>query len=47
MNFSRKILTLTLDALQRRLNITRLLIKVRGLGSSADFYRLGNTFFSL
>lgn len=45
LNFSRSILTLTLEALQRRLNIFRLLIKVRRVGSFADIYRLGNTFF--
>ena len=39
------ILPLTLEALQRRPNITRLLIKVRRAGSSADIYGLGNTFF--
>lgn len=45
LNFSRYILTLTLGALQRRLNIFRLLIKVRRVASFADIYRLGNTFF--
>lgn len=45
LNFSRYILTLTLEALQRRLNILRLLIKVRRVGSFADIYGLGNTFF--
>lgn len=45
LNFSRYILTLTLEAFQRRLNIFRLLIKVRRVGSFADIYRLGNTFF--
>lgn len=45
LNFSRYILTLTLEALKKGLNIFRLLIKVRRVGSFADIYRLGNTFF--